>query len=251
MNSLKPLLFISVLFLYQLGFSQDELPTNNLLLSKIFESSIKDSTYTRAATENEMETFDDRDSLTYQVVFKEIIRLNHEKYLIVIIQAEYGSQHGHQFGNTGIYFFQSNENDLFVTDSIVVNMEPIGISGEFDICKIGLKNQALMWTFESSGNQHYEKNISFHLLEPGKLTHLFTVDSEYSNIANVSSGNKDEPCEGFESEETYAIRTSDAEWFDVIVERREFEFENGCLERFQSKKFIKKLSFKNGRYIEE
>ena len=247
---LKFLVIITCIFTVSWTFSQGELPSNNFLLSKIFGIKVEDSTYSRAATKDEINTFDDGDSLTYQIVFKELTRLNHEKYLIVITQAEYGSQHGHQIGNTGIYFFQPKDSTYTLSDSIVLNSQPIGITPAFEIINIGQRNKALLWTFESRGNQHHEKTISFHHILPGQLDYLFSIESEYSNVEWRYPEDPEEPCDAYSWVETYSIRTSDAEWYDVIIERIEYDYEKGCIGRVFSEKFLKKLIYKDGQYTE-
>ena len=116
---------------------------------------------------------------------------------------------------------------------------------------IGQKNKALLWTFESTGNQHYEKSITFHLLQPGELSFLFTIESEYSNVAWKTPEDPEAPCDAYSWIETYSIRSSDAEWFDVIVERIEYDYEKGCVGRVLAEKSLKMFIYKDGRYIEQ
>ena len=121
--------------------AQSETPLDSLLLNKIFGES-RNNSIIRAASEVEKDMFDDGDSLTYQIVFKENTRLNHEKFLIIIVQADYGSQHGHQIGNTGIYFFQPQDSTYILRDSIIINSQPIGTAKEFDILEYRSKEQS-------------------------------------------------------------------------------------------------------------
>ena len=159
----------------------------------------------------------------------------------MITQAAFGSQHGHQFGNTGIYYFKTDEDSLILSDSIIANTQPIGDQPEFKIINIGVRNKALLWTFESTGNRHYEKTITFHHLQPGELTYLFSVESDYTNLASNPAESPEAPCEAYSSIETYSIRSSDADWFDVVVERIEYDYEKGCVGRIVSDKYLKKF----------
>lgn len=185
---------------------------------------------------------------SFEVSFKARIALNNQNLLFIITTAPSFNLHGHQFGFRGFYFIQEKPK-LKLVKSIVSSDElPIGDINESEIIDIGKGKIALVSTFGSTGNNHFESDKSIYLLEYGKITHLLTIDTGYDNSAWKIPEDKNSECEAEAFESNFKIRKSKKEWFDIDVYRTEFAFSKGCTDRYVKTEQILSYSYSNGKY---
>lgn len=240
------LTFLLLCFLHASG---QNIPSDSLILSKIYGSADPlGKTYSRELEEDE-KAFARFDKVVYRVVYKQELELEEQRIILVIIEAPNFGQHGHQLGYLEFYFLKEKEGGLEIVASILSDGEvPIGDDGGFKILDIGPDKKALISIFESTGNQHYEKTSGISLLSLGELRHLLTINSEYDNSLWKIPDSEDEPCEARSFEEQYEVMENESEWYDIRVHRTEYGFTEGCEERFLKSESEKVYSYIDGEY---
>ncbi|MCB0478662.1 MAG: hypothetical protein KDC84_10885 [Crocinitomicaceae bacterium] len=226
--------------------------SDSLLLAKIFGSTDPDGqTFTCIDCKDES-MYSYQDEVVFKIVFKSEIVLDEEALLLVIAEAPYGTQHGHQFGYQHLYFFKRQDKDWSIVDSIVMeDLTPIGDQSEFSIVDIGKNKKALISTFQSTGNHHLETTLSIDLIERSKLTFLFSINAEYSNLAFMEPVSVGEDCPGESYEETYEIIPSDSEWYEIRVHRKEFAYSRGCRDAILKLDVEKRFFYFEEKYLEQ
>ncbi len=208
------------------------------------------NSYSRAFRDGEAD-FSYKDSVTYSIVFKHMIDLNNQSVLFVIIEAPNSTQTGHQFGYRNFYFLDSIDGIFSCIDSIVSDSEiPIGDNSQFEITDIGTNKKALVSSFQSTGNNHFEHTKYFDLIEIGHLSSLFSVDIEYDNSTWKIPEKKRDKCAAERYENSYEIVKGDQEWFDIKVHNVEYTYSRGCLKRYVKSTSDKVFVYLNGEYIE-
>jgi hypothetical protein len=108
------------------------------------------------------------------------------------------------------------------------NDEPIAIGDNpgMEIVRIGKTKSALKSQFSSTGNHHYDRNITFSLITLEGLKDLINIQMDYSTQA-WDILHKDCNIRSYES--TYQIIESDKEWFDIKIEKLTQIYSKDCL----------------------
>ncbi len=173
------------------------------------------------------------DSMRYAVVYKKEVKIGGKSYLLNIAEARNSNLHGHQLGFTDFCFLKKN-GTKWETASLIVSKEemPVGDIREYDVVEIGLNKQALVSTFQSTGNNHFERNITLSSLTLSAMPFLLQVDLEYSNEGFIAEGDTTVECEIRESSCEYEILKSAKEWFDVKVHKTVYTYNKGCFDRY-------------------
>ena len=234
------------------SFAQ-ELPADSIILKKVFGETDKGGiTYSRPFDKERNEgicTYEE--CIVWKIAFKQQVYLQNKNLLLVIIEADDLTQHGHQFGYRDIYFFKQTNNKLELIDSIITDQEnPLGDNREFEIIDIGKNRIALVDRFASTGNQHAEDNKGIYLLEIGKLTFLLSVNC-YSNEAWKITDSEDDECEASAYDEKYEIIKNEKEWYDIIIHHTDYGFTKGCKEKYIKFQKDKVFSYTDGKYYEK
>lgn len=242
---MKYILFALLSLSYIDSFSQN-IPSDSTILQNIFGKTAKGgNTFSRDSVDLEIYSY--QDSVVYSVVFKSEVNLDNNNLILVVVVAPYGTQHGHQFGYQDLYFLKVVEGKIDIVDSIKSErVGPIGDQSVFEIVDIGKNKKAIISTFQSTGNQHFENTKHIQLLELNKLTYLFSINAEYDNSCCKTAETDTDSCEAERYEETYEIVKSDLEWYDIKVHHIDFGFTNGCKDSF-----VKSETDKEYIYIEE
>lgn len=231
---LKPfsvLLLISLLSLN--SFSQD-IPDDCYLLKKIFgKCDYLNNEYKRPFNKEEGHLVSYRDSITYTITYKQNVVLENQNYLLVIVEAPYFFPFGHTSGYRNFYYFKKNKNEWQLNNSIESDgTTSLGDLPEYELIDIGKNKQALLITFQSTGNGHYEKTKNLYLLTLKEMTFLLQIANDYNNGANILPASDNEDCEMTEYHCTYEVIKSDNEWFDIKTNQDNYGFSKGCKERF-------------------
>lgn len=243
------LLFIFLL-VTSLVFPQP-VPTDAWLLNRIFgKVDTNNDTFTRPFREGEGDhSF--RDSITYSVVFKQETELGNQKIWVIIVEAPNSTQHGHYLGYMDLYFFKNTPGGFELVDSLVSESEgPLGDISDYSIIDIGKSKKALISTFQSTGNQHFENTKTVCHLEIGTLTYLFNIYSEYDNSAWKVPLNETDDCEAEKYTETFEVIKSEKSWYDVKVTHTDYQFTKGCKEETIARTRAFSLVYDGKKYTE-
>jgi hypothetical protein len=247
---MKNILITLLLLSYIDSFGQ-ELPSDSYILKKIYGKTDKGGrTYSCKYTGEDIYSY--QDSVVYRIVFKNKINLNNKNLILAILEAPYGTQHGHQFGYQDLYFLTTDGSTAELVDSIKSDgVGPLGDASIYEIVDIGKNKKALISTFQSTGNHHYENTKSIQLLELDKLTFLLSIDAEYDNSAWKIPESENDDCEAERYKETFEIFNNNSEWYDIKVHRTEYGFTKGCKDSFITLESDKQFKYLNGKYIEK
>jgi hypothetical protein len=247
---MKNSLIILLLLSYIDSFGQEILP-DSLILKKIYGKTDKGGkTYSCKYIGEDI--YSHQDSVVFRIVFKSKINLNNNNYTLAILEAPYGTQHGHQFGYQDLYFLKIIGGRLELVDSIKSKwVGPIGDVSVFELVDIGRNKKALISTFQSTGNHHFENIKIIQLLDLNKLTPLLTINSEYDNSAWKIPKSENDNCEAERYKETFEIFNNNSEWYDIKVHRVEYGFTKGCKDSFITLESDKQYKYFNGEYIEK
>jgi hypothetical protein len=246
---MKYIFFVLILLSQMDSFGQ-KLPSDSSILGKIFLNTDKGGK-TYSCQYSGEETYSYQDILVYKIVFKTKVFLNNNSLILAIIEAPYGNQHGHQLGYRDLYFFKVVGEKIVLIDSIISDgLIPIGDESIFDIKDIGLNKKALISTFQSTGNQHFENTKIIDLLELNKLTYLFSISSEYDNSSWVITENENDSCRAERFEEVYEIVKTNTEWYNIKVNHKDFRYTNGCKEYYMTIDTNNEYMYFNKQYIE-
>lgn len=230
-------------------YSQD-IPSDSIIFCKVFGKTDKCGiTYSCKYDGESVFGYDD---VVYRVGFVKKVKIDNKDLILTILEAPYGLQHGHQLGYQNIYFLKSLPNDFVILDSIKSEgLIPIGDERDYEIVNIGKNRQALIFTFQSSGNSHFEKTKIINLLELNKITELFTINLEYDNSEwNVPDSESDD-CKAERYEESYYIIPNEKDWHDIKIHPIDYKFSKGCQDYFISSEKDMVYTFFNGKYIEK
>ncbi|NLL28938.1 MAG: hypothetical protein GX259_09085 [Bacteroidales bacterium] len=243
-------ILIVLLLLSSIALFGQEMPSDSLILKTIYgKTDIGGESYTcEYLGENIVSSY--QDSLVFQIVFKSEVNLNNNDYILAILKARYGTQHGHQFGYEDLYFLKTVQGELELVDSIKSEFGVIGDESIYDIVDIGKNKKALISTFQSIGNQQFYRTESIQLLELNKLMNLFSVE-KYSDLAWNLPASENDDCNATSYEETFEIVTNDSDWYDIKVHRVEYGFTKGCEDSFVISESDKEYKYINGEYVEK
>lgn len=163
--------------------------------------------------------------------------MNEQEILIVICDATCFMLHGHIFGFRNKYFIKRNSNDFIVVKRYEVEEpNPIGDTPEMQIIWIGKSKSALISPFNSTGNQHYERNITFSLITFEGFKELINIPMDYSNEAWIDTNiPEQEDCKIRSHMSTFKVIESDKEWFDINVDKTIDKYSKGCTDRTEIK----------------
>lgn len=232
-------------------FSQD-IPSDSIILRKIFgmtDIGGKTVSFKYLGDEN-IASY--QDSVVYKIVFKSTINLKSNKLILAIVEAPYGTLNGHQFGFQNFYFFKLIKGKAEIVDSIKSDgVIPIGDASVFEIVDIGKGKKAIVSTFQSTGNHHFESTQSLSLLELNQLTYLFAVNTEYDNSCCIFTETDNDSCEAERYEEVYEIVKSKSLWYNIKVYHKDFRFTKDCQENFVKSESVKEYIYFEGKYIEK
>lgn len=226
-------------------------PTDAWLLKRIFGKVDRNNkTYTRSFREGEGDhSF--RDSITYSVVFKQETDLKNQKIWVVVVEAPNSTQHGHYLGYMDLYFFKNTPHGFELVDSLVSESEgPLGDRSDYSIIDIGNDKKALVSTFQSTGNHHFENTKTVCHLEIGSLTYLFNIYAEYDNSAWKIPLNETDDCEAEKYTETFEVVKSEKSWYDVKVSHTDYQFTKGCKDEKISAQRVFTMVHDGKKYIE-
>lgn len=246
---MKNILIALILLSYIDSFGQ-EIPPDSLILKKIYGKTDKGGkTYSCKYIGEDIYSY--QDSVVYRIVFKSKINLNNSNYILAILEAPYGTQHGHQFGYQDLYFLKTVRGKAELVDSIKSEwVDPIGDESVFEIIDIGKNKKALISKFQSTGNHHFENTKSIKLLDLNKLTYLLSIYAEYDNSAWKIPESENDDCEAERYIETFEIYNNNSDWYDIKVHRTEYAFTKGCKDNFITIESDKEYKYINGKYIE-
>jgi len=128
---------------------------------------------------------------------------------------------------------------------------PIGDESVFEIVDIVTDKKALVSTFQSTGNHHFENTKRIELLELNQLTYLFSLTVEYSNAGWKTTDTENDSCEAISYEEKYEIVKSNSDWYDVKIHHKNYRFTNGCKEIYLSSESDKVYIYNGSNYVEK
>jgi hypothetical protein len=234
---MKILLLIITVFLFIGRIFGQEIPNDSILLKTIFGQVDNNG---RTATVEKPDEFKDDlwgDSLKYKVVFKQYAFVDGQELLIVVCDATCFMLHGHIFGFRNKYFINRRPNDfIIIKKNEVDEPNPIGDTPDVQIVKIGKTKSALISSFSSTGNHHYERDITFKLITFDGFKDLINIQMDYSNEAWIDSKiPEQEKCMIRSYMSTFQIIESDKEWFDIKIEKIIDKYSNGCSEKTETK----------------
>ena len=113
---MKYILFALLSLSYIDSFSQN-IPSDSTILQNIFGKTDRGGkTYSCKYIGEDIYSYED--SVVYRIVFKSKINLNNRNYILAILEAPYGTQHGHQLGYQDLYFFKIVRSKAKLVDSI-------------------------------------------------------------------------------------------------------------------------------------
>ena len=218
---MKKLLLTLPTFLFSsICFSQS-LPSDSTILLTIFGTVNEGGKSTTVLKPEELlGEFSEDSLLSYGVTFKENIFFDNQEITFVIIQAEDSMLHGHIFGFTNTYYIKKNNSKFDIIYKLEAKEpEPIGDNPEPNIIKIGKSKSALVTTFQSSGNRHVQRDLSFSLIMFKGIVHLLNVNMDYSNEAwiNVDEIAQNDACPINSKHSTFKIIETDNEWYDIQI----------------------------------
>jgi len=247
---MKNIFLLITILSYLNSYSQD-IPSDSLILKTIFGKTDKAGKTFSCKYSGDEAIFSYQDSVVYRTVFKSKVNLDNQNLILAIIEAPYGTQNGHQFGYRDIYFLKSQEGKLELVDSVKSDgITPIGDKSAFEVVDIGRNKKALISTFQSTGNQHFENTKNILLLELNNLTYLFSIYAEYDNSSSKPTETENDSCQAERFEETYEIIKTDSEWYNIKVHRKTYGFTKGCKERYITQDSDKEYSYRDGKYVE-
>lgn len=241
-------LFVAILlFLIHLSFSQD-IPTDSSI-----QSILKEHCKTNDIDVYCSNMYDDRKiDFIFPILFKDTATLGKQKYLIVISSIENGSMHGHTFGCKNYFFLRNNASTWSVKNQIIeTEPQPILDQVEYDIIKIGKEKVALKSVFQSTGNQHYERNMSLSELNSCGLKHIFYLTLEYNNLAWKLPPTSENECNASKIIKTFNIIPSDKEWYDINIIIEKYTYDKGCESEILQSQKKEIYSFTKGKYIKK
>jgi hypothetical protein len=243
---MKILLSIITIFFFNGILFAQEMPNDSILLKTIFERVDNNG---RTATIEKPDEFKDEvwgDSLKYKIVFKQDAFVEGQKLLIVVCDATCFMLHGHVFGFRNNYFLKRNPNGFTLIKKFETEEPyPIGDNPNTQIVRIGKTSSALISAFSSTGNHHYERDITFSLITFEGYKELINIQMDYSNEAWIDSNiQEQEDCMIKSYMSTFEIVDSEKEWFDIRIEKTIENYSKGCSEKTE----IKEL--KTYRYID-
>ena len=231
--------------------AQDAVPHDLVILKAIYEGNADvDNALSLASSQDETSFYTD-DSVKYSVKFKRYIFVENQKILLVACQAVSAYQHGHQTGFTNFYYlkYKNKKWHVLKTNSFEI-VEPIGDAWQADIAHIGKNKSALITTFSSTGNRHYERSVSIFLITSEGLVSMGNIALDYSNegwIDTEDVATSDEcPVESYES--TYEIVSSKKDWYDIKVRKSTKTYAPGCVEDKITQVEESVFSFSNNHY---
>jgi hypothetical protein len=247
---MKNILIALILLSYIDSFGQ-EITSDTYILKKIYGTTDKEGKTYSCKYKGDEEIYSYQDSVVYRIVFKTKINLNNNNLILAILEAPYGTQHGHQPGYQDLYFLKVAGGKAELVDSIKSDgIGPIGDTSIYDIVDIGKNKKALISTFQSTGNHHFENTKSIQLLELNQLTYLLSINAEYDNSAWKITESEDDDCHAERYLETFEILNNNSEWYNIRVHRIEFGFTKGCKDSFITLESDKEYKYMNGKYIE-
>jgi len=236
---------------YNVSYGQD-IPSDSIILRKIFGKTDKNGITYSYKYDGEINIFSYQDSVVYRVVFRSKITLDNRNLIITILEAPYGTQHGHQFGFQDIYLFESIKGQLETVNSFKTeDIYPIGDVSEFEIVEIGKNKNALISTFQSTGNHHFQNTKDFTLIELNGIKSLFSLTIGYDNSFCKPAESENDSCEAKRFEKTYEILKANSEWYNIKVHHKEFGFTKGCRESFIKEEYDEEYIFNDGKYVEK
>ncbi len=243
-------ILIALILLRFLDSFGQEMPSDSYILKKIYGTTDNGGKTYSCKYKGDEDIYSYQDSVVYRIVFKSKINLNNSNYILAILEAPYGTQHGHQFGYQDLYFFKTVGDNAILVDSIKSEgVGPIGEASTFEVVDIGKNKKALITTFQSTGNNHFENTKSIQLLELNKLTYLRSINTEYDNSGWKIPESENDDCEAERYLETFEIFDNNSEWYDLKVHRIEYGFTKGCKDSFISLESDKEYKYIDGKYI--
>ncbi len=242
---MKKLLLQIVFLAFGQAWAQ-QVPPDSVVLKCIFGRLEKDKA---SASRMMLNASDELERFTFKIVYKKKVRLGGDEFLFVVTEAPGRYLHGHQLGYTANYFLRTGRERWLVTDSIISDGElPLGDDTEYDIVQIGKNKMALLSTFQSTGNEHFEKTLAINLLEKGRITRLFSIDSEYDNAMWKMDEKNATKCTASKFSNTFEVIQSDKEWYDIKSHRIKYGFKKDCSESFVETESDTYYVHQNGRY---
>lgn len=216
-------------------------PQDSLILKLIYKTVDKGGLTSTVDYPDPGYKMNEEDSLTFKVVYKNYIFINNIKKLYVATRADAFYSQGHQFGFDDYFYLDTINNTWRVSKSFRDSEpQPIGDSEEINIVNIGKSKSAIISTFLSTGNHHYERDMSISLITTNGLKGIGHIDLDYSNevwIDKEDISNKEECLiESYTSD--FKIIESSKEWFDIIVTKSKTVYSKGCLNEQTYKEVI-------------
>lgn len=249
LSSLKGIILFIITLSAPLFSVSQELPTDSLILSKIFgEVDYGGKSYTCEYKGNEI-SYAYEDSVVYSVTYKGKVKIDNEDLLFTLLEAPYGNQHGHQQGFSDVYYFKVDGREIELFDSIKSGVIPLGYDRGCDMVNIGNGKTGVIFTFQSDGNGHIETTKGLCLLGLNELTYLLSIDIEYDNTISRGVNSETDSCEAERYHESFEIVESHKEWYDIKVHRANYRFTKGCKERYLHSENDKVYTYSDGKYI--
>lgn len=248
---MKYILLIFILLSFFDSFSQD-IRSDSTILQKIFGRTDVGGNTVSCKYNGAENIYPYQDSVVYKIFFKTKTSIIDNELILVIVEAPYGTLHGHQFGYQDVYFFKGIKDEIEIVDSIKSDeIIPIGDVSTCEIVDVGEEKKAIVFTFQSTGNHHLENTQTICLLELNKLTYLFSVNREYDNSCCIMIETDHDICEAARYEEVYEIVKSKSEWYNIKVYHKDYGFTKGCQESFIKSESTKEYIYSDGKYIEK
>jgi len=243
------LLFLLILSI-QKSYTQN-LPSDRLIITLIYGKVDNNKDFYTRPFKDEEKTYSYRDSVSYRIVFKKEISIQGQNLIFVITEANVSTFQGHEMGYRDFYYIKHDKNYTIFNSIVSEDESPLGDEGFYEIAKIGKNKLALITTFQSTGNHHYEKTKDIYSLTLSELAFLDEINEEYDNSASLSLDSVTNECEALRYQNIFTIVNDDKEWFDIKVHHIEYGFTKGCLDTFISKEYDKIHLYNEGKYIEK
>lgn len=211
MKTLSCILLLCSLFVYA---KEDELPSDSLILLSIFNEVDSSGNFYKMENPEYMGQSWVQENISFYVLYKYWIEVNHQKKLFVSTSAYTNSLHGHQMGIKNNYYLLQSE------EGLEVDMQPeedsYSVVGEISdsIIQIGMNKKALVSYYFSDGNRHFESGITIYLFEEDKLTPVFRTDLLYDNAHRID-GLRFGECMFSTWKAKYSILNNNQEYFDI------------------------------------
>ena len=188
---------------------------------------------------------------TYPITYKSFVEIEQKNYVLVVSTVENGRIHGHTFGCRSLFILQKAAASYKVVNHEIVNdPQPIMDQLSYEIVEIGRGKYALLSIFQSTGNHHYEKNMSLLYIKKHGFDYLLNLPLEYDNAAWNAPQSTEDSCNARKMTQAFEIIKTEKTWYDITVIHRKYSYTQNCEEAELLDETNRLYRFVNDEYIE-